>query len=202
MGVALTRAVLPWPEITSGRWPGRVPASAAAKAITAVVALHLGQCGRTAHGNVIDTGVYNGEEPQRPLDCYGPAGEYSRKVPQLVRTRGDLRGRGRTMTCIDARGWTCCLLMACKRSAVRARLAPGQTSNSNSRIASTAARVPQPPLLEPPYVCSDRASSPGQGCWHDAGFQALNQRWLVSHLRKSPRHRSSDSCRLGTTRPS
>ena len=43
---------------------------------------------------------------------------------QLTRTRADLRGRGRTVTCTERRGWTCCRQMACKRSAVRARLAP------------------------------------------------------------------------------
>jgi hypothetical protein len=58
---------------------------------------------------------------------------YSRKVQQLTRTRGDVRGRGRTVTCRDGRGWTCCRQMACKRSAVRARLAPpGQPHNSNN----------------------------------------------------------------------
>jgi len=49
---------------------------------------------------------------------------YSTEVQQLTRTRADLRGRGRTVTCTDGRGWTCCRQMACKRSAVRARLAP------------------------------------------------------------------------------
>src|SRR5450631_2311048 len=49
--------------------------------------------------------------------------QYSTEVQQLTRTRGDLRGRG----------WTCCRQMACKRSAVRARLAPpGQPYNSNN----------------------------------------------------------------------
>jgi hypothetical protein len=43
---------------------------------------------------------------------------------------------------------------------------------------------------------------PGQGCWQDGGFQALNRRWLACHLRESPCHRSRDSCHRVTTRPS
>jgi hypothetical protein len=49
---------------------------------------------------------------------------YSTEVQQLTRTRADVLGRGRTVTCTGRRGWTCCRQMACKRSAVRARLAP------------------------------------------------------------------------------
>jgi hypothetical protein len=30
----------------------------------------------------------------------------------------------RTVTCTDRRGWTCCLVMACKRSGVRIPIAP------------------------------------------------------------------------------
>ena len=52
------------------------------------------------------------------------AERYSTEVQQLTRTRADLQGRGRTVTCTDGRGWTCRRQMACKRSAVRARLAP------------------------------------------------------------------------------
>lgn len=44
-----------------------------------------------------------------------------------------------------------------------------------------------------------RLELPGPGLV--TNFQALNRRWLACHLRKSPRHRSSDSCRLVTTRP-
>jgi hypothetical protein len=50
--------------------------------------------------------------------------QYSRKVQQPVRTRGVCHGRGRTVTCGDGRGWTCCRQMACKRSGVRISLAP------------------------------------------------------------------------------
>ena len=49
---------------------------------------------------------------------------YSTEVQQLTWTRADLRGRARTVTCGYGHGWTCCREMACKRSAVRARLAP------------------------------------------------------------------------------
>ena len=33
---------------------------------------------------------------------------YSTKVQQLTRTQPDVRGRERTVTCTDRRGWTCC----------------------------------------------------------------------------------------------
>jgi hypothetical protein len=49
---------------------------------------------------------------------------YSTEVQQLTWTQADVQGRERTVTCRDGRGWTCCRQMACKRSAVRARLAP------------------------------------------------------------------------------
>jgi hypothetical protein len=49
---------------------------------------------------------------------------YSGKVQQPVRTSADWRAHSGTVTCGDRRGWTCCLLMACKRSGVRISLAP------------------------------------------------------------------------------
>jgi hypothetical protein len=49
---------------------------------------------------------------------------YSTEVQQLTWMRADVRGRGRTLTCTERRGWTSCRQMACKRSAIRARLAP------------------------------------------------------------------------------
>ena len=107
------------------------------------------------------------------------------------------------MTCTDGRGWTCCRQMACKRSAVRARLAPpGQRRNSNGSNSEYSRKVQQRRPNGPPYVCSGRASSPGWGCWQDTGFQALNRRWPACHLGKSPSRRSRDSCRLLTARPS
>jgi hypothetical protein len=59
---------------------------------------------------------------------------YSTEVQQHTRTRADLRGRGRTVTCGYGRGWTCCRQMACKRSAVRARLAPPQLRWTTSNV--------------------------------------------------------------------
>ena len=128
---------------------------------------------------------------------------YSTEVQQLTRTRADLRGRGRTVTCRYGRGWTCCRQMACKRSAVRARLAPLVRSEIRTRSNSEYSRkVQQRRPGGPPYVCSDRASSAGWGCWQDTGFQALNRRWPACHLGKSQSRRSRDSCCLITTRPS
>jgi hypothetical protein len=64
-----------------------------------------------------------------------------REVQQLTRTRADVRGRERTVTRTDGRGWTCCRQMACKRSAVRARLAPLVRSEIRTdRTGSTAAK--------------------------------------------------------------
>ena len=128
---------------------------------------------------------------------------YSTEVPQRTRTEVAAQGRVRTVTCTDGRGWTCCRQMACKRSAVRARLAPPvQKRNSNGSNSEYSRKVQQRRPLRPPYVCSDRASSPGRGCWQDSEFQALNRRWPACHLRKSPCHRSRDSCRRVTTQPS
>jgi hypothetical protein len=59
---------------------------------------------------------------------------YSTEVQQLTRTLADLRGRGRTVTCRDGRGWTRCRQMACKRSALRARLAPPRSEAKFEQI--------------------------------------------------------------------
>ena len=68
-------------------------------------------------------------------------GEYSTEVQQLTRTRAHSWGRGRTVTCRDGRGWTCCRQMACKRSGVRIPLAPLVRSKIRTdRTASTAAK--------------------------------------------------------------
>ena len=90
----------------------------------------------------------------------GLDGGYSRKVPQRVRIPGDWQVLTGTVTCGDGRGWMCCRQMACKRSAVRARLAPqGQRLNSNRSNRQYSSEVPQPRPLGPPRVCSDRSSS-------------------------------------------
>jgi hypothetical protein len=49
---------------------------------------------------------------------------YSTEVPQQVRTRMALLGRGRTVTCGHGRRWTWCLLFASRGSGVRVPLAP------------------------------------------------------------------------------
>jgi hypothetical protein len=53
---------------------------------------------------------------------------YSREVPQPGRTRAHSGARVRTVTCAHVHGWTCCLLMACKRSGVRIPIAPLSSS--------------------------------------------------------------------------
>jgi hypothetical protein len=107
-----------------------------------------------------------------------PVGEYSTEVQQLTRTRTDLRGRGRTVTCGDGRGWTCCRQMACKRSGVRISLAPLVRSEIRiDRTGSTAAKysnggpvgrrtyvriecLPAPALLARPPIPSRAAALP------------------------------------------
>ena len=78
----------------------------------------------------------------------------------------------------------------------------GQKRNSNAWNNEYGRKVQQRRPIVPPYVCSNRASSPGRGCWQDSGFQGLNRRWSACDLRKSPCHRSQDSCYRVITRPS
>ena len=78
----------------------------------------------------------------------------------------------------------------------------GQKRNSNKSNRQYSRKVQQRRPSGPPYVCSDRASSPGWGCWQDSGFQTLNRRWPACHLRKPQSRLSRDSCCLITTRPS
>jgi hypothetical protein len=96
---------------------------------------------------------------------------YSRKVQQQVRTQVAAQGRVRTVTCTDGRGWTCCRQMACKRSAVRARLAPLQV------------RGPSPGRGKGPssFLCRSKI-----GFWLDLGlpgFQAARSYSLIRPLR-------------------
>ena len=105
------------------------------------------------------------------------------------------------MACTDRRGWTCCRQMACKRSAVRARLAPLVRSEIRTvRTASTAAKYSNGghPGRR---TCIRSGIFPRASCLQDSGFQTLNQRWSACHLRKSPCHRSRDSCHSITTGP-
>ena len=155
-------------------------------------------------------GQYPGVRNSRPLQRIGRAragsegrgAEYSTEVQQLTRTRAVVRGRGRTVTCTDGRGWTCCRQMACKRSAVRARLAPLVRSEiRTTRTASTAGKYSNGGRPAAVRVFGSGMFF-GQGCWQDSGFQTLNRRWSACHLRKSSCHRSRDSCHRLTTRPS
>ena len=97
---------------------------------------------------------------------------YSRKVQQPVRTRGAWHGRGRTVTCGDGRGWTCCRQMACKRSGVRISLAPLVGSEIRiERTASTAASTAAAARRAAVRVFGS-VSSAGARCWKDRGFQS------------------------------
>ena len=132
-----------------------------------------------------------------------PAGmaTVQQEVQQLVRTRADLRGRGRTVTCTDGRGWTCCRQMACKRSAVRARLAPLVRSQiRTNRTASTAAKYSNGGRVGR-RTCVRIGHLPRLGLLAGHRIPGANRRWSVCHLGKSLSHRSRDSCRRVTTGP-
>ena len=111
-----------------------------------------------------------------------------------MRTRGDLRGRGRTVTCGYGRGWTCCREMACKRSAVRARLAPLVRSEIRTiRTASTAAKYSNGGQLGR-RMCVRIGHLRRLGLLAGHRVQALNRRWPACHLGKSRSCQSRDSC--------
>jgi hypothetical protein len=102
-----------------------------------------------------------------------------------VRTRGACHGRGRTVTCEDGRGWTCCRQMACKRSAVRARLAPLVSSEIRTdRTASTAAKYSHGGRAGR-RTCVRIRHLLRQGCWTDSGFLAPDRCRSASELGKS-----------------
>ena len=93
--------------------------------------------------------IQSGAMPGVRLPRAGPAQialvEASLRPAQSTATGLDSGGTDadvlRTVTCGDGRGWTCCRQMACKRSAVRARLAPLVRSViRTNRTASTAGK--------------------------------------------------------------
>ncbi len=92
--------------------------------------------------------------------------------------------------------------MACKRSAVRARLAP----LVRSEIRKTRTAIQQESTATAASWAAVRVFGsgmfPGWRCWQHTGFRALNRHWQACHLRESPRHRSRDCCRLVTAWPS
>jgi hypothetical protein len=126
-------------------------------------------------------------------------GEYSTEVQQLTRTRAHSWGRGRTVTCGDGRGWTCCRQMACKRSGVRISLAPpGQKHNSNDSNSKYSSKVQQRRPDGPPYVCVfGSVSSAGTRGWQDRGVQSLLRCLQAYHLGKFLFSGRFDTCRLG-----
>ena len=144
---------------------------------------------------------WSGLDPRHDRGSRRGRQRYSTEVQQLTRTRGDLRGRRRTVTCTDGRGWTCCRQMACKRSAVRARLAPQVRSEiRTNRTASTAGKYSNGGRLDR-RTCVRIGDLPRLGLLAGTGFQALHRRWPACHLGKSPPRRPGDSCRLLITRP-
>jgi hypothetical protein len=84
-----------------------------------------GSVGKSEHDTTRRYGAWR-RQSRSDRASHGPRGSrrYSRKVPQQARTHGDLCTRLGTVTCADGLMWTGCRWMACKRSAVRARLAP------------------------------------------------------------------------------
>ena len=84
-----------------------------------------GSVGKSEHDTTRRCGAWR-RQSRSDRASHGPRGSrrYSRKVPQQARTHGDLCTRLGTVTCADGLMWTGCRWMACKRSAVRARLAP------------------------------------------------------------------------------
>ena len=102
------------------------------------------------------------------------------------------------MTCRDGRGWTCCRQMACKRSAVRARLAPpGQKYNSNDSAASTAGKYSNGGRVGRRRCVRIRHLPPARAAGRTPVPDA-QPGWSACHLRRSPPHRSRDSCHLVT----
>ena len=83
---------------------------------------------------------------------------------------------------------------ACKRSAVRARLAPQvRVLIRTVRAASTAAKYSNGGRLAAVPVFGS-GTFPRQSCWPDTGFQALNRPWSACHLGKSQSRLSRDLC--------
>ena len=114
---------------------------------------------------------WSGLHPRRDWCLWLGRQRYSTEVQQLTRTREALRGRGRTVTCTDTRGWTCCRQMACKRSGVRISLAPpAQKRNSNRSNSEYSSKVQQRRPDGPPYVCSDRYLSLARAAGKTADF--------------------------------
>jgi len=112
----------------------------------------------------------------------GGIGSYSSEVPQRVWIPVDCWVLAGTMTCADGLLWTGCHWMACKRSAVRARLAPLvrseiRTDRTGSTAASTATAAGWAAVRVFGW-----AFSPAAGCWTDVGFQLLNRRWPACGL--------------------
>ena len=105
------------------------------------------------------------------------------------------------MTCTDGRRWTSCRQMACKRSAVRARLAPLVRSLIRTvRTASTAGKYSNGGRVgRRTCVRIGHLRRPGLLAGHRV--RALNRRWPACHLRKSQSRCSRDSCCLITTGP-
>jgi hypothetical protein len=105
------------------------------------------------------------------------------------------------VACTDRRGWTCCRQMACKRSAVRARLAPLVRSEIRTdRTGSTAGKYSNGGRVGR-RMCVRSGMFPRLGLLAGHRIPGADRRCPACHLGKSPPHRPGDSCHLATTQP-
>ena len=119
-------------------------------------------------------------------------------------THPDAGGRAGTREDGDLHGWTRVDVLPPDGMQEVSGSSPlsstGQKRNSNNSNRQYSSKVQQRRPSGPPYVCSDRASCTGWGCWHGCGFQTLNRRWPTCHLGQYASHRSGDFCRIVTNR--
>jgi hypothetical protein len=125
--------------------------------------------------------------PRARLAFPAEAGTVQQRSTATYRDSGGLAGTRRDG---DLRGWTWVdVLPSDGMQEVRSSnllSSTGQKHNSNESNSEYSSKVQQRRPDGPPLVCSDRASSPGSGCWHGSGLQALNRRWTVPSPGQTP----------------